>query len=140
KSDLVFVNSSGTYATWTLNNTAITGGGNLGSPGGGWSLVGASSGQTEAAAGAVTVANANGSGIEVTSPPPPAPPGAGPSNQSPVQTPLKQDVSALLAKLAQSQLGHGHGLMHNLHVYDHGLWMHPGDVASFEAPGDWHLG
>src|SRR5262249_4596604 len=104
------------YATWLLNDTAITGGSNLGTPGSGWSLVGASG----------------------NAPPPPSSQGAAPkmlsasmaaptpSSATPVTDPHHQDVSALLAKLAtQGQPGHNVG--HGLHVFDH-------------VNGDWHLG
>ena len=40
KSDVLFERADGTLATWQLNNTAIAGGGTLGSPGSAWRLAG----------------------------------------------------------------------------------------------------
>jgi hypothetical protein len=39
-SDLLFQNTGGDYATWETNGASVVGGGNVGSPGAGWSEVG----------------------------------------------------------------------------------------------------
>jgi hypothetical protein len=42
-SDLLFENTGGTYALWETNGSAVTGGGNVGSPGAGWTEMGTGS-------------------------------------------------------------------------------------------------